>query len=117
SHMHVPAGSDAHASNAAHPRKRTAPRRPAPPAGIEAEVDANYRLRRMYYEQAPDPHKRMRLGYAVAASACVPGLFEPLTLANLYERLAPDGSGTVRPLVRLVDGGVHDNQGTAALLE
>jgi len=88
-----------------------------PPAGIDAEVDANYRLRRMYYEQAPDPHKRMRLGYAVAASACVPGLFEPLTLANLYERLAPDGSGKVRPLVRLVDGGVHDNQGTAALLE
>jgi len=88
-----------------------------PPAGIDAEVDANYRLRRMYYEQAPDPYKRMRLGYAVAASACVPGLFEPLPLPNLYERITPDGRETVRPLVRLVDGGVHDNQGTAALLE
>src|SRR5262249_60184397 len=85
--------------------------------GTEPGVAANHRLRGMYYEQAPDPHKRMRLGCAVAASACVPGIFEPLTLANLYERLAPDGGGKVRPLVRLVDGGVHDNQGTAALLE
>ena len=88
-----------------------------PPAGIDAEVDANYRLRRMYYEQAPDPHKQMRLGSAVAASACVPGIFEPLSLANLYERIASDGSGKVRPLVRLVDGGVHDNQGIGAVLE
>ena len=29
----------------------------------------------MYYEQAPRrPTKRVRLGYAVAASSCVPGL-------------------------------------------
>ncbi len=87
-----------------------------PPAGIDSQVDANYRLRRMYYEQAPEPHRRIRLGYAVAASACVPGLFEPLPMANLYERPA-DSSGKVRPVVRLVDGGVQDNQGTAALLE
>jgi hypothetical protein len=40
----------------------------------------------------------MRLGYAVAASACVPGIFEPLSLANLYERVAHDASGKVRPL-------------------
>lgn len=78
-----------------------------PPAGVGAKVDTNYRLRRMYYEEAPDGHKKMRLGYAVAASSCVPGLFEPLPLADLY----PDIT------VRLVDGGVHDNQGTAALLE
>lgn len=78
-----------------------------PPAGIDAKIDSNSRLRRMYYEDAPPPHDRMRLGYAVAASACVPGLFEPLSLGNLYP-------GHV---VRLVDGGVHDNQGTAALLE
>ena len=78
-----------------------------PPAGAGSEIDTNYRLRRMYYEEAPDPHKNMRLGYAVAASSCVPGLFEPLPLAGLYEK----------KVVRLVDGGVHDNQGADALLE
>jgi hypothetical protein len=43
----------------------------------------------------------------VAASACVPGAFPPLTFKRLY----PDRT------VRLVDGGVHDNQGVAALLD
>jgi hypothetical protein len=47
------------------------------------------------------------LGHAVAASACVPGLFEPITFDALYPSR----------VVRLVDGGVHDNQGTASLLE
>jgi len=88
-----------------------------PPAGIDSEVDANCRLRRMYYSDAPPPHERIRLGYAVAASACVPGIFEPLTLSNIYERMPPTEDRMVRPLVRLVDGGVHDNQGVAALLE
>ncbi len=88
-----------------------------PPAGIDSEVDANYRLRRMYYEQAPEPHQRVRLGYAVAASSCVPGIFEPLPLANLYEYMPEEGDRKVQPVVRLVDGGVHDNQGVAALLE
>jgi hypothetical protein len=88
-----------------------------PPAGIDSEVDANYRLRRMYYDQAPKPNNRIRLGYAVAASACVPGIFEPLPLVDLYERMPWDGHGKIRPVVRLVDGGVHDNQGVAALLE
>lgn len=88
-----------------------------PPAGINSEVDANFRLRRMYYSEAPEPHRRVRLGHAVAASACVPGLFEPLTLAGLYERTPTDGDRKLRPVVRLVDGGVHDNQGVASLLE
>ena len=76
-----------------------------PPQGTE--VDANYRLRRMYYSEAPPKFQKIRLGAAVAASACVPGLFDPLNLSGLY----PDIT------VRLVDGGVHDNQGTSALLE
>lgn len=88
-----------------------------PPADINSEVDANYRLRRMYYDEAPAPHRSMRLGYAVAASACVPGIFEPLALVDLYERPVPAENEKVRPLVRLVDGGVFDNQGVAALLE
>jgi predicted acylesterase/phospholipase RssA len=88
-----------------------------PPAGIDSEVDANYRLRRMYYDQATPPNNRIRLGYAVAASACVPGIFGPLPIVNLYERMPWDGPRKIRPVVRLVDGGVHDNQGVAALLE
>jgi hypothetical protein len=35
----------------------------------------------------------------------------------LYERLPTGEERKVRPVVRLVDGGVHDNQGVAALLE
>jgi predicted acylesterase/phospholipase RssA/MinD-like ATPase involved in chromosome partitioning or flagellar assembly len=78
-----------------------------PPDAIDSEVDSNNRLRRMYYEAAPAPYRRFRLGHAVAASACVPGIFEPLVLPDLYPELT----------VRLVDGGVHDNQGIAGLLE
>lgn len=86
------------------------------PPAANSEIDANYRLRRMYYTEAPPPHDRFRLGYAVAASACVPGIFEPLTLVDLYERFSPAEGRKVRPVVRLVDGGVYDNQGIAALL-
>ncbi len=67
----------------------------------------NYRLRRMYYRDAPEGYKKIRLGDAVAASSCVPGLFEPLAMPDLY----PDIT------LRLVDGGVYDNQGTAGLLD
>jgi predicted acylesterase/phospholipase RssA len=78
-----------------------------PPAGIDSEIDGNDRLRRMYYSEAPDNYRKIRFGYAVAASACVPGLFEPLALDNLF----PDR------VVRVVDGGVCDNQGIGGLLE
>lgn len=80
-----------------------------PPAGIDSQIDGNDRLRRLYYsdEDTPKAHRQVRLGHAVAASACVPGLFEPLMLDELYpERV-----------VRLVDGGVCDNQGVGSLLE
>ena len=74
----------------------------------EADIDANVRYRRLYYGEAPTKSlKAYRLGYAVAASACVPGLFEPLVLKGLYPGRT----------VRLVDGGVHDNQGVEALLD
>ncbi|MBV6341973.1 patatin-like phospholipase family protein [Candidatus Magnetobacterium casense] len=87
-----------------------------PRADIEKDVDATYRLRRMYYEAKDTPHEyqRYRLGYAVAASACVPGLLEPITLDGLYQhRYKADKDIQVR----LVDGGVSDNQGISALLE
>jgi predicted acylesterase/phospholipase RssA len=79
-----------------------------PPGSFDAEVDMNERYRRLWYEQAPTPALRAyRLGDAVAASACVPGLFEPLVLEGLYPGRT----------VRLVDGGVHDNQGVEGLLD
>src|SRR5262249_9379450 len=85
-----------------------------PPAAINTEIDAGYRLRRMYYPDAPadyrdqeDAPRRIRLGYAVASSSCVPGMFEPLPLPGLYKD----------KIVQLVDGGVFDNQGAASLLE
>jgi len=78
-----------------------------PPAETGSSIDANYRLRRMYYSEAPPDYRSVRLGHAVAASACVPGIFDPLSVPNLYPNLT----------VRLVDGGVHDNQGTSALLD
>ncbi len=78
-----------------------------PPAGIDSQIDGNDRLRRLYYTEAPERWRQVRLGHAVAASACVPGLFEPIALDGLYP-------GRV---VRLVDGGVCDNQGVAGLVE
>jgi len=78
-----------------------------PPWSIVSEIDNTYRLRRMYYCEAPEKHRNVRLGQAVAASACVPGLFPPLALPGLYKGKT----------IRLVDGGVHDNQGISSLLE
>jgi hypothetical protein len=78
-----------------------------PPVSAEEQVDASRRLRRVYYRDAPHGHREPRLGKAVAASACVPGLFPPVTLEQLYDGID----------VELVDGGVHDNQGIASLLE
>jgi predicted acylesterase/phospholipase RssA len=78
-----------------------------PPTGAGEEVDASRRLRRVYYDDAPSAHAEPALATAVAASACVPGLFPPVTLANLYDGVD----------VELADGGVHDNQGIASLLE
>ena len=79
-----------------------------PPSSISGEIDNNERYRQMRYEDTPTKElQSYRLGHAVAASACVPGLFEPLTIAGLYEGRT----------LRLVDGGVHDNQGIAGLLD
>jgi predicted acylesterase/phospholipase RssA len=98
-----------------------------PPSPIDSEIDGNYRLRRMYYKDAPEGRKKVRLGHAVAASSCVPGLFEPLALPGLYEEpkkerdKEQDNKQNSKPdkklVVRLVDGGVYDNQGTSSLLD
>jgi predicted acylesterase/phospholipase RssA len=114
---------NATALNTGHNWQFTATWMGEPPMGLDAEIEGNYRLRRMYYPEAPrlsdgwrhwwsrpfapPDYQRLRLGEAVAASSCVPGLFEPIVFPDLY----PDKT------VRLVDGGVYDNQGVASLLE
>ena len=69
-------------------------------------VDANPHLQSLFYDQAPPEHRDMPLSRAVAASSCVPALFPPVRMLELY----PD------KLVALVDGAIHDNQGVAGLL-
>jgi hypothetical protein len=78
-----------------------------PPARGDEDVDVNDRFERAGYGAFPEAWKRVRLGHAVGASACVPVLFEPLELRGAY------GDN----VVRLVDGGLYDNQGAGALLE
>ena len=77
------------------------------PTQIDSDVDTNDRYRRTYYRDAPEPHNKMRLGTAVGASSCVPGLFEPIILRGLYQDTT----------LRLVDGGIYDNQGVSGLIE
>lgn len=86
------------------------------PTSVHPDIDSNYRLRRLYYDDAPPHYRKVRLGTAVGASSCVPGLFEPVALENLYECTTSDG-GKEKITVRLVDGGVHDNQGVVGLIE
>jgi predicted acylesterase/phospholipase RssA len=75
------------------------------PWAVHDAADAVPRLQWAYYDQSAN--WRVRLARAVAASACVPGVFEPLALDAPYERALT---------VRLVDGGVYDNQGIVALM-
>lgn len=82
-----------------------------PPRNSRAaeEIDKNMRLRRPpSYDAIIPKQQNIELGLAVAASACVPGLFTPLAISDLY----PDN---IR--VQLVDGGVHDNQGIQGLID
>jgi predicted acylesterase/phospholipase RssA len=76
-------------------------------ASYGTNADSTERLEPVYYSQAPERWSCFRLGHAVAASSCVPGLFTPIALPALYDDRT----------VRLVDGGVHDNQGSRALLD
>ena len=78
-----------------------------PPGNILADIDVKPRLRRMYYSEAPERYKQFRLGYAVGASSCVPVMFHPMPMHDLYPSID----------LQLIDGGLHDNQGIAALIE
>ncbi len=77
------------------------------PLSYGTAADATERLDPVYFSEAPERWRRFRLGDAVAASSCVPALFTPIVIPELFKGRT----------VRLVDGGVHDNQGTRALLD
>jgi predicted acylesterase/phospholipase RssA len=92
-----------------------------PGRSIDSEIGGNHRLRRMYHEDAPPAYrpegaKSILLSQAVAASAGVPGLFEPLVLDGLYGSTY-DPNRPDNYVTRLVDGGNYDNQGVASLRE
>jgi NTE family protein len=84
---------------------------------VYANVDKNMRLEPGYFEpdtSSSKPHRAITsaqrdfpLAVAVAASACVPALFHPLSISGLYDGIR----------VQLVDGGVHDNQGLQGLFD
>jgi predicted acylesterase/phospholipase RssA len=92
---------------------------------IIEETDKNLRLDPGYFPSkdpqpgdpptpepvVPSPHQGFPLALAVAASACVPGAFHPLTISGMYRN---EG---VSVRVQLVDGGVQDNQGVQGLLD
>lgn len=74
------------------------------------------RLRRAdsYADMIAEPvnQQTFPLAHAVAASACVPVLFSPMSVSNLYYNRADKENIQVQ----LVDGGVFDNQGIEGLL-
>ena len=94
-------------------------------------LDTNFRLEQLRFDgkdrnDKSKPRKRLpdesnekargskleelTLADAVAASACVPGIFAPMSIHDLYW----NGEGR-EIVVELVDGGVFDNQGIDAL--
>lgn len=78
----------------------------APPDKMK-EIDKNSIFEAFEYKGAAlEKYRHVPLSIAVAASACVPAIFHPMPLTNLYRNVTP----------KLVDGGVQDNQGTAPIL-
>jgi NTE family protein len=80
---------------------------------VVEDTDKNIRLEQGYFEpregkpQVVEHQRSFPLALAVAASACVPGLFHPLAISGLYDGIT----------VQLVDGGVQDNQGVQGLFD
>jgi predicted acylesterase/phospholipase RssA len=75
------------------------------PWSIHESADSIPRLEWSMYDKSAG--WQIRLARAVAASACVPMVFAPLRIGQYY------GQGIE---ISLVDGGVHDGQGSVSLL-
>ena len=89
-----------------------------PPTPDTDEIDKKpIRLRRAdgYDNMVAEPinQQTFPLGHAVAASACVPVLLDPMAVSNLYYNRKDKEN--IR--VQLVDGGASDNQGIEGLLQ
>jgi len=68
-----------------------------------------------YYRLAKGTQKRLKVSEAVAASSCVPSVFNPFELMVEQQALNKQGKKVVRE-IRLMDGGLFDNVGLEALL-
>lgn len=77
------------------------------PFALEPDIDSEERYRRLGYDEAPAGEGNVTLGEAVAASAAFPLVFPALGHPRLYPGRT----------VRLIDGGVADNQGIFSLDE
>jgi len=71
-------------------------------------IDKNTVHKYARYEKFSEEFKNFTIADAVASSSCVPGLFDPIELNGAYQK---DEN------IKLVDGGVYDNQGLASLLD
>jgi predicted acylesterase/phospholipase RssA len=82
----------------------------------EADVDKNTRFVRWKRNNLP-ASQRKTLGIAVASSGCFPGGLAPVAIKGLYGKLLTDPNKSWPFVLKLVDGGVRDNQGIDALLD
>jgi len=94
--------------NTGHNWKFTASGMGESPYMYDLTVDKNPVYNYAPYREFSAPHNAMSIGAAVAASSCVPMLFSPLELEQPFQGIEK---------VRLVDGGVYDNQGLANLFD
>ena len=82
------------------------------------KVDSTPAFPKLRYDDRSLPEKvqtklsTLTLGDAVASSACVPMLFQPVAIHDLYP--TERGEDVV---IQLVDGGVFDNQGLETLID
>jgi NTE family protein len=83
------------------------PRQGLPDVASREDVDKNTILPRTAWDDLPVACRDFPLGSAVVSSACFPGGFPPMQVTGLYK-----DQGWV---VKLIDGGVHDNQGVEGL--
>lgn len=74
----------------------------------DTTIDKNRVHNYTRYSEFGDNFKHISIADAVASSSCVPGLFDPIELDGAYK----DGE-----VIKLIDGGVYDNQGLASLLD
>lgn len=77
-------------------------------------------LKPKFLEKRKKKLSEITLGYAVASSACVPVIFPPFALHDLYTmtKINRNGKKTDEEcVVQLVDGGVFDNQGIYTLID